>query len=238
MTGPARATPRGRKAGGKGWDYLHLAADDHSRLAYGAIFPDETRKSCLTLLFNAPRFCRSHSVKVCQVMTDNGASFRSRRQAKALRILGIKHKRTKPYTPRTHRQGRAVRPDRMARLGLCPAPIPLQTNAATPSTPSSSTTTPIAPIADAKPKPQCQGYPATTWRDMTGRANGIRPQPRRTPHSPARQQPQQNPLHSAHRSVKARHIGCGSSVAEHTLGKGEVESSILSHSTINPHTIR
>ena len=93
---------RGRKEGGKGWEYLHLAVDDHSRLAYSEIFPDETRKSGLTVLFNALRFFRSHAVRVWRVMTDNGASFRSNRHAKALRMLSIKHKRTKPYTPRTN----------------------------------------------------------------------------------------------------------------------------------------
>lgn len=104
-TGQSNA--RSRKDGGKGWEYLHLAVDDHSRLAYSEILPDETRKSCLAFLFNALRFFRSHGVRVWRVMTDNGVSFRSKRYAKALRMLGIKHKRTKPYTPRTN--GKAER---------------------------------------------------------------------------------------------------------------------------------
>ena len=104
-TGQSNA--RSRKGGGKGWEYLHLAVDDHSRLAYSEIFPDETRKSCLRFLFNALRFFRSHGVKVYRVMTDNGVSFRSKRYPKALRMLGIKHKRTKPYTPKTN--GKAER---------------------------------------------------------------------------------------------------------------------------------
>ena len=49
---------------------LHLAVDDHSRLAYSEIFPDERRKSCLRFLFNALRFFRSHGVKVYRVMTE------------------------------------------------------------------------------------------------------------------------------------------------------------------------
>jgi len=104
-TGQSNA--RSRKDGGKGWEYLHLAVDDHSRLAYSEIFPDETRKSCLTFLFNALRFYRSHGVRVWRVMTDNGVSFRSKRYPKALRMLGIKHKRTRPYTPKTN--GKAER---------------------------------------------------------------------------------------------------------------------------------
>ena len=102
-----QSNPRSRKQGGKGWEYLHLAVDDHSRLAYSEILPDETRKSCLTFLFNALRFFRSHGVKVYRVMTDNGVSFRSKRYAKTLKMLGIKHKRTRPYTPRTN--GKAER---------------------------------------------------------------------------------------------------------------------------------
>lgn len=86
---------------------LDLAVDDHSRLAYCEIFPDETRKSCLTFLFNALRSFRSHGVRVWRVMTDNGVSFRSHLYAKALRMLNIKHKRTKPYTPKTN--GKAER---------------------------------------------------------------------------------------------------------------------------------
>ncbi|MBB2823402.1 UNVERIFIED_ORG: transposase InsO family protein, partial [Rhizobium esperanzae] len=92
---------------GIGWEYVHLAIDDHSRLAYLEILPDETRRSCLRFLFNALRFFKAHGVKVQRVMTDNGTSFRSHRYAKALRRLSIKHIRTKPYTPKTN--GKAER---------------------------------------------------------------------------------------------------------------------------------
>lgn len=94
-------------ARGVGWEYLHLAIDDHSRVAYSQILPDEKRSSCLRFLFNALRFFRAHGVRVQRVMTDNGASFRSRRYAKALRWLHIKHLRTRPYTPKTN--GKAER---------------------------------------------------------------------------------------------------------------------------------
>jgi transposase InsO family protein len=87
---------------GVGWEYLHLAIDDHSRLAYSEILPDEKRGSCLRFLFNALRFFRRHGIAVERVMTDNGPAFKSRRYAKALRRLAIKHKRTRPYTPRTN----------------------------------------------------------------------------------------------------------------------------------------
>ena len=92
---------------GIGWEYVHLVIDDHSRLAYSEILPDEKRASCLRFLFNALRFFRSLGVAVERVMTDNGSSFRSHRYAKALRRLRIKHLRTKPYTPKTN--GKAER---------------------------------------------------------------------------------------------------------------------------------
>jgi len=103
ITGDRRGQSNQRSRGlGPGWEYLHLAIDDHSRLAYSEILPDEKRGSCLRFLVNALRFFRTHGVKVYRVMTDNGPSFKSRRYAKALRLLKIKHLRTKPYTPKTN----------------------------------------------------------------------------------------------------------------------------------------
>jgi transposase len=72
------------KTRGIGWKPVHLAIDDHSRLAYSEILPDENRRSCLRFLFNALRFFRNLGVRVERVMTDNGSSFRSHRDAKAL----------------------------------------------------------------------------------------------------------------------------------------------------------
>ena len=95
------------KTRGVGWDYGRLAIDDHSRLAYSEILPNEKRSSCLHFLFNALRFFRGLGVRVERVMTDNGSSFRSHRYAKALRRLKIKPLRTRPYTPRTN--GKAER---------------------------------------------------------------------------------------------------------------------------------
>jgi transposase InsO family protein len=102
-----QSAPRSRKKGGHGWEYLHIAIDDYSRIAYAEILPDETRKSCLTFLINALRFFRTHKISVASIMTDNGVSFRSHRYRKALRMLNIAHKRTRPYTPKTN--GKAER---------------------------------------------------------------------------------------------------------------------------------
>ena len=89
---------------GIGWEHLHRASDDQSRLAYSEILPDEKRGSCLTFLFDALRFFRRHGVAVERVMTDNGPAFESWRYAKALRRLGIAHRRTRPYAPKTNRK--------------------------------------------------------------------------------------------------------------------------------------
>jgi transposase InsO family protein len=104
ITGDRRGQSNSR---GIGWEYVHLAIDDHSRVAYSEILPDEKRRSCIRFLVNTLRFFRAHGVKAQRVMTDNGVSFRSYRYAKALRMLRVKHLRTKPYTPKTN--GKAER---------------------------------------------------------------------------------------------------------------------------------
>lgn len=96
-----------KKGKGKGYEYLHIAIDDYSRVAYAEILPDETRKSCIKFLISALRFFRKHKIRVWRLMTDNGTSFKSYRYIKALRMLKIKHKRTRPYTPKTN--GKAER---------------------------------------------------------------------------------------------------------------------------------
>jgi transposase InsO family protein len=90
-----------------GWEYLHLAVDDHSRLAYSQILPDEKKESCVRFLFNALRFFKSHGITVQRVMTDNGGGYRSHAYARAMRRLHISHKFTRPFTPRTN--GKAER---------------------------------------------------------------------------------------------------------------------------------
>jgi transposase InsO family protein len=92
---------------GSGWDYLHVCVDDASRLAYVEIHPDESNYTATRFLIHALRFFRDHTVRVQRVMTDNGNAYRSRAFAKICRWLGLQHKRTRPYTPRTN--GKAER---------------------------------------------------------------------------------------------------------------------------------
>ena len=90
-----------------GWQALHVAIDDHSRVGFSQMLADETARSACAFLLAALRYYRSLGVRVEQVMTDNGSAYKSRRFAKLLRRLGLRHIRTRPYTPRTN--GKAER---------------------------------------------------------------------------------------------------------------------------------
>lgn len=92
---------------GAGWEYVHIAIDDHSRIAFGAIHPDEAGKSACQALLGALRYYAHLGIRFSRVLTDNGACYKSRRFARLCRRLGLKHQRTRPYTPRTN--GKAER---------------------------------------------------------------------------------------------------------------------------------
>ena len=103
-TGQSSRRSRGE---GLGWEYLHVAIDDASRLAYTALMPDENAESAVRFLEQALAWFGAHGVGVERVMTDNGPAFKSRLFAAVLQAQGLKHKRTRPYTPRTN--GKAER---------------------------------------------------------------------------------------------------------------------------------
>lgn len=90
-----------------GWEYVHVAIDDASRLACAHILPDEKAASATTALRQAHAYYASLGITVSRVMTDNGSCYRSHAFRNACRELGLKHIRTKPYTPRTN--GKAER---------------------------------------------------------------------------------------------------------------------------------
>jgi transposase InsO family protein len=92
---------------GAGWEHLHVAIDDASRLAYTEIMPDERKHSAIAFLSRAIAFFAAHGVTVERVMTDNGSAYRSHIFRDALARAGCKHLRTRPYTPRTN--GKAER---------------------------------------------------------------------------------------------------------------------------------
>jgi transposase InsO family protein len=92
---------------GAGWEYLHVAVDDASRLAFTAVLPDERKHSAVAFLEAALAWFAAHGVAAQRVMTDNGSAFRSKRFAEAVAAHGLTHKRTRPYTPKTN--GKAER---------------------------------------------------------------------------------------------------------------------------------
>jgi len=95
------------KKWGSGWEYVHVAIDDHSRLSFSQIHPNEKAVSAIAHLKAAVAWYKKLGVRVERVMTDNGPCYKSKAFAKACRDLKIKHIRTKPYTPKTN--GKAER---------------------------------------------------------------------------------------------------------------------------------
>lgn len=92
---------------GIGWDHLHVAIDDASRLAFTEILPDDRKESATGFLARALAFFKGHGIVAERVMTDNGSAYRSQAFAAAIREAGLRHLRTRPYTPRTN--GKAER---------------------------------------------------------------------------------------------------------------------------------
>jgi len=97
---------RGR-ARGAGWEYLFVAVDDHARIGFTDMYPDERIGSAEQFLRNAVAYFKSLGVVVRRVLTDNGGVFRSKDFATACQQLGVKHKFTRAYRPQTN--GKAER---------------------------------------------------------------------------------------------------------------------------------
>lgn len=87
---------------GAGWEFAHMAVDDASRFALGEMLPDERSGTAIGVLRRTVRGLRRLGVRVAAVMTDNGSCYRSHRFAAACRRLGLRHLRTRRYTPRTN----------------------------------------------------------------------------------------------------------------------------------------
>ena len=90
-----------------GWEYLFVAIDDHARIGFTDMHPDETKASAVQFLQNTVAYFRSLGVRPKRILTDNGSAFRSGDFAKACRSLKLKHSFTRPYRPQTN--GKAER---------------------------------------------------------------------------------------------------------------------------------
>jgi transposase InsO family protein len=92
---------------GVGWEYVHVCIDDASRIACSQVMPNEKKESAIAALTTAVAYYKSLGVTVTRVMTDNGACYKSHAFRDTCAALGLKHIRTKPYTPKTN--GKAER---------------------------------------------------------------------------------------------------------------------------------
>jgi len=104
ITGDRRGQSNSR---GTGWEYVHVCIDDHSRIAFAKAMTNEKRRCAIAFLRAAVAYYASLGIKIERVMTDNGSCYRSFAFKRACKRLGLKHIRTKPYTPQTN--GKAER---------------------------------------------------------------------------------------------------------------------------------
>ena len=113
--------PRGRRRRTVGYEYVHIAVDDYSRLAYAEVLDDETAATAAGFLRRAVAHYDRYGITVERVLTDNGGCYRGALHALACRRLGIKHLRTRPYRPQTN--GKAERFIRTLLAGWAYGPI-------------------------------------------------------------------------------------------------------------------
>jgi transposase InsO family protein len=105
---PARAAAGyHRKTHSRGWEFVHIAIDDATRLAYAEVLDDEKATTAVAFLSRATAFFAAHGITVERVLTDNGSPYISTAHAIACRQLGIRHLRTRAYRPQTN--GKAER---------------------------------------------------------------------------------------------------------------------------------
>jgi len=105
--GPRVTGKRKDAVRGAGWEMLFIAIDDHSRLAFTALHPDEKKEHAVAFLLSAVAYYAKLGITVRRLLTDNGSAFRSQEFAEACQALGISHKFTRPYRPQTN--GKAER---------------------------------------------------------------------------------------------------------------------------------
>ncbi len=103
----ATGARKGNRNRGAGWDFVHVAIDDATRLAYVEVLPDERKETATAFLTRALAWFAARGVAVERVMTDNGSCYRAKLFGLALNTRSIRHIRTRPYTPKTN--GKAER---------------------------------------------------------------------------------------------------------------------------------
>jgi transposase InsO family protein len=104
---PTRTDPEGKRRQTVGWEFVHIAIDDATRLAYVEVLSDEKAMTAVGFLGRALEHFASYGITVERLITDNGSPYRSTVHAIACRAMGIRHLRTRPYRPQTN--GKAER---------------------------------------------------------------------------------------------------------------------------------
>ncbi len=108
ITGDRHGQSNDRANGnGPGWEFVHVAIDDHSRIAFSQVLESEKKEPAIDFLIAAVTYYKSIGISIKELMTDRGSCYRSKAFNKVCQSLGIKHIYTKPYTPRTN--GKAER---------------------------------------------------------------------------------------------------------------------------------
>lgn len=98
---------RRHRVKGAGWEVLFVAVDDHARIGFTDLYPDETQQSAVQFLINTHAYFKSLGVRLKRLLTDNGPAFHSKTFAQACQQLRLRHSFTKPYRPQTN--GKAER---------------------------------------------------------------------------------------------------------------------------------
>ena len=106
-TGHRATGDRRDRSRGAGWEVLFVAIDDHARIAYTELYPDETQENACRFLANAYEYYSSLGAKPKALLTDNGSAFRAKSFSRACTALELKHRYTRPYRPQTN--GKAER---------------------------------------------------------------------------------------------------------------------------------
>ncbi len=133
-----------------GYSYIHSAVDDHSRLAYSEVLPDERKDTAIAFWQRANAFFAHSRVTVERVLTDNGACYKARLFTQTLAAAGIAHKKIRPYRPQTNGKVERFNRTLLDEWPTC-GPTPPTTRGQRPWPTSSTPTTPLLPHRTRRP---------------------------------------------------------------------------------------
>jgi hypothetical protein len=110
--------PRRGSSPGAGYEKVHVAVDDATRLSYVEVLADEKGPTTVGFLSRAVAWFNGQGIECRRVLSDNGSAYKSHGWRKACQAMGLKAKKTRPYTPPDQRQGRAIHQNPAGGMGL------------------------------------------------------------------------------------------------------------------------